>query len=443
MPTASPVPAAPPGRAAVRAPVPTPTGRRVVGAACWLAVVAVGLVWGTVWIADRGVGLRAAPLVGHWDWRLGAGLLPALALAGAWVAWGSRLVDRVPWRALPWLVGSVAVAWTVALAASDGWDRLTEPLTNVHEYEPYAARVDDLGALLRTYVDRQPDLPIHLQSHPPGPVVVAWTLDGMGLGGAGWLAGLVITGWGVAAGAALVATRALAGEPSARRVAPVLALLPAAIWAGTSADALFAGVAGVAIALIALAATTPAQPLRWVGAGVALGVALLLTYGAGLAVLVAAGVIAVRARPVLPPLALVAAGAITVLALAATEGFWWPDGLAATREAYWAGIAAERPGPYLSLAGNPAVLALATGPAVAAGLASWRVDGHRAARLLPALALVVLLVADVSQFSRGEVERLWLPFVPWVALAAAPGRWWLGAQAAVALALQATLVSPW
>src|SRR5690606_25001679 len=153
-----------------------------------------------------------------------------------------------------WLVGAVAVAWAVALAVGDGWDRLTEPLTNAHEYEPYAARVDDLGELLRTYVDRQPDLPVHLQSHPPGPVVVAWALDGVGLGGAGWFAALVIAGWGVAAGAALVAARALAGEPAARRVAPVLALLPAAIWAATSADALFAGVAGVAIALTALAA---------------------------------------------------------------------------------------------------------------------------------------------------------------------------------------------
>jgi hypothetical protein len=53
-------------------------------------------------------------------------------------------------------------------------------------------------------------------------------------------------------------------------------------------------------------------------------------------------------------------------------------------------------------------------------------------------------VADLSQLARGEVERIWLPFVPWLALAA-PGdrRGWLAVQVAVALALQSLLVSPW
>jgi methylthioxylose transferase len=53
-------------------------------------------------------------------------------------------------------------------------------------------------------------------------------------------------------------------------------------------------------------------------------------------------------------------------------------------------------------------------------------------------------VANLSQMSRGEVERIWLPFVPWLALAA-PGdrRGWLAAQAGLALLLQAALVSAW
>jgi hypothetical protein len=46
--------------------------------------------------------------------------------------------------------------------------------------------------------------------------------------------------------------------------------------------------------------------------------------------------------------------------------------------------------------------------------------------------------------SRGEVERIWLPFVPWLALAA-PGhrRPLLALQVSTALVLQATLASPW
>ena len=140
---------------------------------------------------------------------------------------------------------------------------------------------------------------------------------------------------------------------------------------------------------------------------------------------------------------------MAVLAAAAAAGFSWFDGLAATRAAYWSGVGAERPGRYLTLVGNPGALALATGPAVAAGLAPAPVGGPRRARawrpaLLPAAAAAAVLVADVSQLSRGEVERIWLPFVPWLALAA-PGsrRGWLAAQVAVALALQACLASPW
>jgi hypothetical protein len=55
-----------------------------------------------------------------------------------------------------------------------------------------------------------------------------------------------------------------------------------------------------------------------------------------------------------------------------------------------------------------------------------------------------VLVADLSQMSRGETERIWLPFVPWLALAA-PGerRGWLAAQVTVAVVLQAVLDSPW
>src|SRR5690606_28146260 len=63
-------------------------------------------------------------------------------------------------------------------------------------------------------------------------------------------------------------------------------------------------------------------------------------------------------------------GVAAALMGAAAAGFWWFDGLAATRRAYWSGIGAIRPAGYTTLAGNPAALALATGPAVAAGLAT-------------------------------------------------------------------------
>jgi hypothetical protein len=424
--------------------------------ALWAALVVVAGVWGTWWVADAGVGLRAAPLMGRWDLHPGVGLVPAVAVGGLVAARGPAVAARLPWRAVPLAAGAAAVAWTAALGASDGWAALTEPLTTRHEYEPLAGQVADLGAFLRTYVDRLGERPIHVQGHPPGPVVLAALLDRAGLGGAGWLAATAIGAWGVAVGAALVAARAVAGEAWARRAAPALVVLPAAVWAGTSLDALFAGVAAVAIAAAAVAGAR-SSPGRAVVAGAVLGVGLLLTYGAVLLGGVAGaaalgGAAARRGRLVLAPAmgAALAAGVAATLGLAAAAGFWWPAGLDATRGAYWAGIASERPALYLTVAGNPAALALAAGPAVAAGLAGlW--DRRWAARrgvdlawVLPLVALAAVAAADLSQYARGEVERIWLPFVPWIALAA-PGhrRGWLAAQVAVALVLEATLRSPW
>jgi hypothetical protein len=446
----------------------------------WAAVVVVAVVWGTWWVADARVALRAAPLMGRWDVRAGTGLLPAVATGALVVTWGPRLVARVRWRTVPLAAGVAAVAWVTALGASDGWVALTEPLTTRHEYEPLAGQVGDLGAFVRTYVDRLGERPIHVQGHPPGPVVLAWMLDRVGLGGAGWLAAVTIGAWGTAVAATLVAARAVAGEVAARRAAPALVVLPAAVWAGTSLDALFAGVVATGIAAAAVAGARSSPGWAAIAGGV-LGLGLLLTYGAalllGVAVVAAIGGAAHRDRVARPEAAGVGlrvvfgalvAGIVAVLALAAAAGFWWPAGLDATRHAYWAGVAAERPALYLTVAGNPAALALATGPAVALGIGGlWARRPPPAARrrdrgrpspeplaaalseadrawLLPVAALAVVAAADVSQFARGEVERIWLPFVPWLALAA-PGdrRGWLAAQVALAVVLEATLRSPW
>lgn len=411
---------------------PAATARpAVVALLAWAGVVAAGRVWGAA-AAGSDVGLGAAPLVGRWDLRLQPGLLVAAAIAAAVVAAGPVLAARAPWRAVPLATAAAAITWAVALAAADGWHRLTAPLTSRYEYEPHAATIGSAATFVRGFVDAVPDLPTHVKAHPPFATLVPWGLDRIGLSGAGWFAALAIAGWGVAVAAALVATRAVAGEAAARRAAPALALLPAVMWAATSADALFAGV------LAAGAALSVARPgdRRWaVAGGAVLGYGLLLTYGGVLVLLVPAAVAWHRRR--FDDLAATAAGALGVLLLAAVAGFWWPAGLDAAHTAYWDGVAGRRPLAYLAVAGNPAALALAVGPAVAVGLGR-----HRHVLVLAALAAVV--VADASLLSAGEVERIWLPFVPWLALSA-PGldRRWLAAQAGVGLALAALLRSPW
>jgi len=59
------------------------------------------------------------------------------------------------------------------------------------------------------------------------------------------------------------------------------------------------------------------------------------------------------------------------------------------------------------------VVALAVGPAVVVALV--RLRGRPWLALSPVLA--ALLLADVSGLSKAEVERIWLPFYPWLTLA--------------------------
>ncbi|XRQ08225.1 hypothetical protein ACN3XK_68955, partial [Actinomadura welshii] len=62
-------------------------------------------------------------------------------------------------------------------------------------------------------------------------------------------------------------------------------------------------------------------------------------------------------------------------------------------------------------------------------------------------ALIGLLTLDISGVTRGEVERIWLPYAAWVIAAAAhhkpPARPWLSAQTTLTLTLQALILSPW
>jgi len=168
-----------------------------------------------------------------------------------------------------------------------------------------------------------------------------------------------------------------------------------------------------------------------VAGGVLLGLTAFLSYGVVLLAPIAVSVCRRRIRPLLA--AGLAAGAV-VLGFAAL-GFWWPDGPAQTRIQYARGSASTRPYLYFLFA-NLAALGLAVGPATVAALPHLRRSG---AWLLPVAAAVGVGLADLSGLSKSAVERIWMPFTPWllVATAALPlrrRRWWLGAQLVVGLA---------
>jgi hypothetical protein len=68
--------------------------------------------------------------------------------------------------------------------------------------------------------------------------------------------------------------------------------------------------------------------------------------------------------------------------------------------------------------------------------------------LLVTAAAASVVAATLSQMSRAEVERIWLPFVPWLLLSTAllPEGWRrpaLGVQVGCALLLEHLLYTSW
>ncbi|MGH3915782.1 MAG: hypothetical protein ACRDTC_20580, partial [Pseudonocardiaceae bacterium] len=110
----------------------------------------------------------------------------------------------------------------------------------------------------------------------------------------------------------------------------------------------------------------------------------------------------------------------------------------------------ERPYWYWSWA-NLAALAVAVGPATAAGLRRLGARPRHAPRglvLLVGAAVLALLCADLSGLSKAEVERIWLPFAVWLAAATAllpsrDTRIWLALQAVTALVVNHLLLTEW
>lgn len=408
-----------------------------------VALVGAAIVLGRDIAHDIDTRTGAAPFHGRWRLLVTWRVLPAMAFAVAVVAGAPRVCRRASWRVL--LVGSTtgAAAWAVLLELVDslGARTFTLYLSSRYDYLAAVPRVGSPGRFLADFVEAAPTLPTHVKSHPPGMPLLLWALDRLGFGGPGWEAALVIAVGASAAAAALVAVRAVAGEATARAAAPYLVLAPAACFLGTSVDAFYTGLSAWAVALTVLAASGSRLSVAAAG-GLLFGMALLFSYGVALLLLVPAAVVATRRR--LDVAVLAGMGTLVPLVVAAAFGFSWPEGLAAARDAYRAGISSSRPYAYFLLA-NLAVLVVVVGPAVVAGLATVVRDRCRVAVIVVA-ALAAVVVADLSGLSKGEVERIWLPFTPWLVVAATamtPSRRWLAGQAGTSLLLQLALRSPW
>jgi methylthioxylose transferase len=194
-----------------------------------------------------------------------------------------------------------------------------------------------------------------------------------------------------------------------------------------------------------------------------------------------------------------ALGGIVIVAIAMTLlGYNWFAGIGLTKRLYWKGTAQFRPWRYF-LIGNLGAVLLAIGAVAVIGIAklgfnvgfsqsllrqsvsrgiahalsrratsdshtvrpqespantmanspsgiSRTGDGLRWLRIMVLATIGCVLIADLSQYSKGEVERIWLPFMPWLTLPSAilhRHRLWLILQASTAIGLQIVLISKW
>jgi methylthioxylose transferase len=393
----------------------------------------------------------AAPLFADWLPHVGPGTPIAVAIAAVVIWRGPTLAATLPWRRLLAIGYATATAWILGLALVDGWQRgLAGRLTTRYEYLHEVPGVTDiptmLGGFTARILDHQPgSWTTHVAGHPPGALLVFVTLDRVGLGGGGWAAVTCVLVGALTAVAVPQTVRLLGDEPAARACIPFAVLFPGAVWIGASADGLFAGVSAAAIALIARGLVRPAPVTAFLG-GVLLAFGAYLSYGLVLlAPIVLAGAVAARrARPLLWP----AAGAALVVVAFTAAGFSWLDGYHLTVERYHQGLASRRPYLYWVFA-DLAVLVASAGPAAAAILRRAAVGRDTGARrLLPLAAAVAIVAADLSGYSKAEVERIWLPFAIWLTAGAGllPGpdrRTWLAVQATTALLINHLLLTTW
>lgn len=381
----------------------------------WAGLIATATLWANP--IRKLIKLEAPPLIGAVDPDLWPGVPLMVVVGAALVLFVPRWCARLGWRRLLLVMALVALGWGTALALGRGVDRLTLGLDGPYEYPVAVEQANDLGVrrFVETFSDPEvlENYPIHVEGHPVGATLVFVALDRVGLSGPGGAAWLMILVGASAVPAVMLAAREVAGEDRARQVAPFLALGPAAIWAVTSADGMFMGVVAWAIALIVLATGSSRsvrdQRLLALGGGLVFGLGIHLSYG--LAPLILIPLIVATFRRQWQVLLFAALGGGLVTGVFTALGFWWFDGLAATRIRYEIGVARRRSFRYFAFLGNPAAFAVACGPAVAVALAKVR---DRGLWLLAIGGVIAVSVADLSGLSKGEIERIWLPFVPWI-----------------------------
>ena len=390
-------------------------------AAAASGVVAVGE---SIHLANGRLGTALPPFVMSFGVRADvlATVVAALVLAAVVLA-GGRLVRRpMPgsWFAAALALASLSVGLAVNAmrSGSAGWSQMFD----LGPHGGYVAKFEILAALPalsygpRFMLDHFAELvysqPASFSGHPPGvPLLLAWTH----ITTPGQVAALLIGALVLVAPATYGLARTLdLGERGARTAGLLAACSPALVLFGVSStDALFA-LAGTVTATLLVSRRAS---LRLAG-GLAMGVCAMLSW---LLLAVAAWATLIvwsrrGFRAALGVAAVVACGVAGTLGIvAATTGYDPIGTLEATSRVYHQGIAALRPYKFWVF-GSPAAFLLMAGVPISGAFVLAVLRRSSTAVVLAA----TLGTAAVLGFTKAEVERIWLPFVPLLCVAAAP-----------------------
>jgi hypothetical protein len=365
---------------------------------------------------DARLGTASAPFLGRYDLRLGPASLLAPIVAATVILLTLRgSFTHLPWHIVQILAYGSALAWALSLALVDGFSGLTKALGAP---ESYLEDVHQIGGHPFEYITTFTENPAAhsdtARGHPPGPVLLLWLFDRIGITNHTALGALITALATLTVPLVLAAVRDACGETAARRFAPVVVLAPYAVWVAVSLDAFVAvlGAAGVVLGIRATRQRAKISPLWALLAGVLIGVASLFSYAAPWLGLSIVCVYFARRRPFLNVIS--GLGALTPVLAASLAGFSWPNGLEMAAEDFSLRVEPYRSAIWWAVL-SVVALVVATGPAIVASA--------RKMRNTPAWPFLVgagsaVLFSIIAGQARGGVEHAWLPFFPWLTVAA-------------------------
>jgi hypothetical protein len=388
-------------------------------AAIAIATVTIGLTLSSV--RFRRLGEPVAPFLMRWGPHVGPLAAAAVVTIAAALTVTPRLVARLAsttaFAAATYLLAlALGLAVSVARTGFHGlWAIFdTGPRGSYEAHNEYLPGLPALAHGISSYVRHfpalLPSLPVHVTGNPPGPLVA---LHVLGIGTPQALAALCIGLGALTAPLAYDLGRVLGGEQRGRVAGALTAFSPATLLFGvTSVDYAFAALGTAAACLL----VRPGGRAQLAGAGLA----AVGSFFSWLLLAVPAWAVLTMGFRDGPRAALKLAALGTALTIAFTAALNVTLGydpiatLRATGVVYHVGIAASRPYAYWVF-GSPVAWALMLGPAIA-----WFATRAATRREPAAAALAItLLAASLLPFTKGETERIWLPFVPLACTAAA------------------------